>query len=296
MRFIEQAKLGRGNFGTYMLTVATVFFSMVIGQIASEVMCVSVLGHSLLQIPLNADYNSVLVFLMMPFVISLFTLVLCVRFIHKQPVLSLFTSREQFDWKRFFISFAVWGAVMGAFLGLNIWLGYDIQWNFNSSTFLMLLLISLLIIPLQTSMEEVLFRGYLLQGFGKVTKHALIPIILTGVMFGLLHGANPEVRILGYGILVYYIMTGIFLGVMTHMDDGMELGLGYHAINNVFAAVVLTNNWQAFHTDALFIDNTPPAFGWDSILTLAVLQPLLLFVYTKLFKWDWKNKFLKTGE
>lgn len=39
---------------------------------------------------------------------------------------------------------------------------------------------------------------------------------------------------------------------MALMDDGLELSMGYHAINNIFAALILTNEWQAFQTDALF--------------------------------------------
>ena len=43
---------------------------------------------------------------------------------------------------------------------------------------------------------------------------------------------NPEVEKLGYLILVYYIGSGLFLGIITLMDEGIELALGFHFANN----------------------------------------------------------------
>ena len=97
--------------------------------------------------------------------------------------------------------------------------------------------------------------------------------------------------VLGYGLLIYYISAGVFLGIITHMDDGMELGMGYHAVNNIFAAIILTNDWQAFTTDALFIDRSAPTFDWESILTLIILQPMLILLFSKIYKWkNWRKK------
>jgi hypothetical protein len=80
---------------------------------------------------------------------------------------------------------------------------------------------------------------------------------------------------------------------MALMDDGLELSMGYHAINNIFASLILTNEWQAFQTDALFMDHAKPTFGWDALLTIILIQPLLLFVFAKIYKWkNWKGKFL----
>jgi hypothetical protein len=105
-----------------------------------------------------------------------------------------------------------------------------------------------------------------------------------------MHAFNPEVATLGYGILSYYFLTGVFLAIMTIMDDGMELSMGYHAANNVFTAIMITNNWQAFQTDAVFLDTSIPTFGFDSILTLALIQPALLLLFSRLYKWtNWRR-------
>lgn len=291
MRFIDQGKETRGNAGTYILTIAIVFFSMIIGQLFAESICVRQLHHSLISIPENADFNMVLTLLLMPFIVAFIALLLCIRYLHQQPILKVFTAREKFDFKRFFVGFGLWGLVMTVFLLLSIALGAPIEWNFNPSTFIMLTLISIFILPIQTSVEEVMFRGYFLQGIAKTGLKPWLPILLTSLFFGLLHGANPEVSLLGYGVLVYYIMTGVFLGLIAHLDNGLELGLGYHAINNIFAALIVTNDWQAFHTDALLIDKSAPVFGWDSMITIFLLQPLMLLLFSKVYKWgNWKQK------
>jgi len=285
MNFLKTGEKDKNSGGTYMLTVVIVFFSLVLGQIFSEIIANSILGFSLADIPENADLNLVLTLLLIPFAFVFFAVILCVKYLFKRPILTVFTARSKFDWKRFFTAFGIWGAVLAIALAIGIATGQPIDWNFNPSTFFLLLLISIFLIPIQTTAEELMFRGFLLQTFGKLFKKGWISLLLTGTLFGLLHWANPEVALIGNVLLLYYIGTGVFLGLMTILDDGMELSMGYHAINNIFASVILTNDWQAFHTDALLIDRSGPIFGWESWLTIIVLQPLLLFLFAKMYKW-----------
>lgn len=294
MNFLEQAKKGQGNAGTYVLTLAIVILAYIIGQFFVEILANKFLGYSLINIPDTADLNLLLSLLLLPFGFLLIALAMCVKHLHKRSVLSLFTSRESFDWRRFFVAFGIWGAFLLLSMILGIMTGYQVEWNFNPATFFSLVLVSVLLLPIQTSAEEVLFRGYLFQGFGALFKKGWIAIVLTGVLFGLVHWANPEIAKIGDILLVFYIGTGLFLGILVHMDDGLELSMGYHTVNNIFASLIITNEWQAFHTDALFIDKSPPTFGWEVILTLIVLQPLLLFIFSRIYKWkNWKEKLLK---
>lgn len=298
MSFLRNADKGTNLFSTYFLTLAVVVLVYILlGQIP---MLVDLAIHSRLYKLSSGSVeelvelfgrNKFLVYLILPFVFSLVTLLLAVRLFHRRPVMSVITVRERFDWKRFFFSFSIFGLVMTLSLLSMINASDQVQWNFNPNTFFPLLLISLFLIPLQTTCEEVLFRGYLFQGLGHFFKRGWISVLVTGVIFGLMHGANPEVDKLGMIVMVYYIGTGIFLGVVTLMDDGLELSMGYHAINNIFAALIITNDWQAFQTDALFIDHNPPSFGWDSLATIFVVQPLFLLLFSKVFKWKaWKEK------
>jgi membrane protease YdiL (CAAX protease family) len=299
MSFLQNANKGTNLVSTYFLTLSLVVIAYVlIGQIPLLVELSFYSGglqefqnENAPSIVAYLGQNKFLLYLILPFVFALIALLLAVKFLHKRPILSVITIRTKFDWKRFFTMFFIWGTVMALFLMLSVFSNASITWNFNAATFFPLLLISFFLIPLQTACEEVLFRGYLFQGFGQLYKKGWISVVLTGLLFGLLHSANPEVETLGYGVMVYYIGTGIFLGLFALMDDGLELSMGYHAVNNIFAALILTNEWQAFQTDALFMDHSKPTFGWDSLVTILIIQPLFLLLFSKVYGWkNWKKK------
>jgi hypothetical protein len=126
-----------------------------------------------------------------------------------------------------------------------------------------------------------------MQGFGVLFKNALMPLILTSVIFGLLHGFNPEVQKLGQGIMVYYIGTGLMFGICTLMDEGTELALGMHAANNIVAALIVTSDWMVFQTDALLIDISEPSLSTETFIPVFVVYPIVLLIFSK--KYGWKN-------
>ncbi len=93
--------------------------------------------------------------------------------------------------------------------------------------------------------------------------------------------------------MFFYIGTGFFLGILTLMDDGLELALGFHAANNLTAALLVTAEWTAFQTDSLYRDISEPELGWDVLIPLLVLYPILLFVFAKKYGWkNWSEKLL----
>jgi hypothetical protein len=173
-------------------------------------------------------------------------------------------------------------------LGIGIYAEPEnLIWNFKPIPFFTLVVISLLFLPLQTSFEELLFRGYFMQGLGVLAKNRWFPLLVTSVVFGLLHGANPEVDKLGNQIMIFYIGTGLLFGITTLMDEGTEIALGMHAANNIIAALFVTTDWMAFQTAALYIDTSEPSLGWDTYLPVFVLYPLMLIIFSR--KYGWKN-------
>ena len=222
------------------------------------------------------------------------TLFIIVKYLHKLPLIKFTTTRPKIDWNRFWFVFIIWGIVS---LVLTL-VGYylmpeDFVVQFNLVPFLILSLIVLIMIPLQTSFEEYLFRGYLMQGFGVLFKNKWAPLVITSVAFGLLHLFNPEIEKMGYFVMVYYIGTGFFLGIITLMDEGLELALGFHAANNMFIALLVTSDWSALQTHAILKDVTDPSEGvLTQVLTqVFVFYPILLFILAKKYKWtNWKDK------
>lgn len=237
------------------------------------------------------DANVNMVYMMLPFVGGLLFLFLAVKKIHKQSLTNLSTSREKIDWNRVFFSFFLWGAfvivsvVIGLFAEPESFV-FNLKWK----PFLVLCVLGIIFVPLQTSFEEYVFRGYLMQGLGVLAQNRWFPLLVTSVLFGLMHYANPEVDKLGKVVLLYYIVTGGLLGIMTLMDEGMELSIGFHAANNLFTALLVTADWTAFQTHSIFKDISEP----DLITTIApafIIYPILLYVLSKKYAWvNWKDK------
>jgi hypothetical protein len=229
-----------------------------------------------------------------PFLFALLTLLFCYKLIHKGKIKQLFTFREKFDFKRFFVSAIVWLLMLGLLLLINCIINpSEIKWNFNATIFFPLLVICLVLIPLQTMFEEILFRSYLLQGFQFAFKSNIMAILISSLLFGLLHFNNPEIQIFGYGILAFYVLSGVFLALITVADNGIELSFGFHFANNLFGALILTNNWQVFQTGAIFKDFSEPTVSWEIVVTLFILYPVLFIIYKKIFKFEIGSIFAK---
>jgi membrane protease YdiL (CAAX protease family) len=229
--------------------------------------------------------------MLLTFVGGLIALLVVVKYLHKQRFTKLITARKKIDWSRVFFAFGIWAIFSIASTFLAYYLApEDLLWNFNLMPFLGLLLISLILLPLQTSFEEFLFRGYLMQGIGVAARNKWVPLIITSLIFGLMHAFNPEIEKLGYSVLSVYIGLGFFLGIITLMDDGMELALGFHASNNMIIALLVTSDWTALQTNSVFLDvSEPSAIG--QIIPIFIILPILTFVFAKKYKWtNWKEK------
>lgn len=309
------------------------------------------------------DSNVFLFLMLLSFVTGFVGLFYAVKYLHKQTMTSIATSRPKLDWKRIWFAFIFWGVLSSGLVLLDYFYlsPENYEFNFEIKRFAILAVIAVALIPIQTSLEEYIFRGYLMQGFGTATKHehfpfafivslVLIPLIvilniyydldslsntilisgafifvflsfhilkkirffdskandslrylcqrnwtpilITSVIFGGLHLANPEVGKLGYLIMIYYIGTGLFWGIMTVMDEGMELALGFHAANNLFTALLVTTDWTAFQTHSILKDIAEPELGIiDLIVPVFIMYPVLLFIFSKKYKWsNWKDK------
>ncbi len=231
---------------------------------------------------------------LLPFAFLLGLLFLLVKFLHQRSILSLTTSRMKIDWKRVFFSFLLIVVITVVSFALSYYSDpSQVVWQFDPVKFAILLVISLLLFPLQIGLEEYLFRGYMMQHIGVFVKNRWFPLILTSVLFGVFHGANPEVAEMGWIIMVFYIGTGLLLGIMTLMDEGLELALGFHLGNNLMAAILVTSSWSALQTDALFTYTAEEASSeiLEIIVPVLVVYPIILLIMAKTYKWkNWNAK------
>ncbi len=296
MNYIQQAYKGENKIWMFAITtilVAGIFIvNLLVFLFYSD--SIDVVEEQKKLMDLIPSKNFWLAVNLIPFAILLGLLFLLVKYMHQRSIKSLTTARKKIDWSRSaFAFFLIVGITIVTFAISYMVDPSEIVLQFDPVKFTILFIISIIFFPLQIGLEEYLFRGYLMQHIGVFAKNKWFPLILTSVLFGVFHGANPEVAEIGYIVMVFYIGTGLFLGIMTLMDEGLELALGFHFGNNLLAAILVTANWSALQTDAIFryTGEEPPSAVFEIILPVLVVYPILLFIFAKKYNWNnWKNK------
>ncbi|KIA84008.1 CPBP family intramembrane glutamic endopeptidase [Flavobacterium sp. AED] len=297
--FIEQGVKSENKFWKYIVGSLVIIFASFLGQIP---LLLALLYETFVygkkypssneDVMTFFEPNMTLFLILVSFVFAMVGIYFVIKYIHNQTMLSITTSRSKMDWKRVLFSFSIWSI----FTIVSTVLFYfsdpsDFVINFKPIPFAILVVIGTLLIPIQTSTEEYIFRGYLMQGFANLAKNKWFPLVMTSVIFGAMHISNPEVSKMGNIILVYYVGTGFLLGIITLMDEGMELALGFHAANNLVSALLVTSDWSAFQTHSIFKDVSEPSAGFDVIFPVVIIYPILLFIFSKKYKWtNWKDK------
>ena len=294
MNYIQQAYKGQREVWMFILTtilVAGIFLLNFVFYLFSDPSDLDAAYELMKKIPssLNLAIN------LIPFAFLLGLLFILVKFVHQRSILSLTTARNKVDYGRVFFSFMMISVfTIGTFI-----IGYSIDsseliYQFNLKKFAILFLISIVLFPFQIGLEEYLFRGYFMQHFGVMVKNKWFPLILTSVLFGIAHSANPEVANIGFWkMMIFYIGTGLLLGIMTLMDDGLELALGFHLGNNLLASLLVTADWTALQTDAIFKSTAEPSMSIVSeiLVPVLVVYPIMLLILSKRYGWNnWQER------
>lgn len=271
--FLEKVYNGKNQWYLYIFSLLVIFTATQIGSLP-------LLGYMVWQDPeilktgnisAATSTNAGLALTLLSFVVGFFAIFFCVQFVHRKKSTDIVTARKRVDWGRVFFGAAIWGILSLTTLAVPFLFGdtSDIVFQFDPLNFFILVVISLLLFPFQTSFEELLFRGYLMQWTALLFRYRWAAVVVTGVLFGLLHGANPEVEEFGVWIaLPQYILMGLILGFVAVKDDGMELSLGLHVSNNILAAIMFTSDSSTLQTHALFKDLHPTASWLDTGMML----------------------------
>ncbi|COD10027.1 MULTISPECIES: CPBP family intramembrane glutamic endopeptidase [Bacillus] len=173
---------------------------------------------------------------------------IAVRFIMKRRFLSIITPNQSLNWKRIFFGFGTYVVLMFV-AGLIDFLIHPDRFTlqeFHASRFLLLLAAAVLLVPIQTSAEEFLFRGFLLQFAGKLTANAVVLTVIIGGLFGALHFGNPEMENGALWAGIGYVTIGMIWTFITVKTGSLEMSLGGHAANNMFLFIFLTEDHSVY--------------------------------------------------
>lgn len=230
-----------------------------------------------------------LIVMLIPFLVGLAAFVLLIRPLNGRTLMNVINGTGSFRWRNYFVSAVVWTILSAIYL-----FGYlkaePSNFSLNNSTLslIILVIISVTLIPFQAAWEEIIFRGYLMQGFAVLLRNRWLPLIITSVLFALMHWPNPEVKEFGFlTMMPYYAIFGLIFGIMTIFDDGIEAAMGAHAANNVFLCILVTNEFSALQTPALYeMHEMDPSVEFLSMLITGVLVIVILKIVL-----GWRNYF-----
>jgi uncharacterized protein len=234
------------------------------------------------------DLNLGLALMMLPFIVCLLILLLLFKPFHQRNYKTLFSGAVKIRWKRFFSAAFIWASLLAVYLFVDYSLDPDnFTLNFELNSFLILVVISLIFIPFQASYEEILYRGYLAQGIATLTKNRMLVILIPAVIFGLSHAINPEVEEFGFWLAMpQYILFGIFFGLITVLDDGIEIAMGAHTANNFFLSLMVTHEASALQTPALFVQGNIDAA--KDLLVMLVVGVIFVAIMAKIYRFNFK--------
>jgi len=148
---------------------------------------------------------------------------------------------------------------------------------------------------MQTSWEELIFRGIPLRmtchNDIKFDKNSVIGCVISAVLFMMVHISNPEVQSLSGMNMVFmtlsYLVPGILLYVYDVMCGNLLPGMIIHFINNFFAFVLLSAEVSVVDSTSIWIDHSNQS-GFVTMITLILANvPVLIYlIVTKMKKKD----------
>lgn len=195
------------------------------------------------------------------------------RYLLGQPWATLVNERGRIEWRRIRTGFAAWMLLAAASTAVDAILspeGY--RFSFEAGRFALFALVVIVFLPLQTSAEELFFRGWVLRWAGRLP--AASRIIISGVVFSLPHAGNPEAATDTWLALTAYFLLGAGWAWASVRDGGIELALGAHLANNAFSLLIVGYDNAALPTSAVFTTNRLDLLS--TAIAMAVAAPLFV--------------------
>ena len=287
--FLDLAKSGRNSktrwiFGTIIILIGF----LIIGSLPSVFICSDeIAGFDCSDLNLTNIYDAppiILEYILVhwSFIIGIISIFITSRFVHKRGLTQIITHRITIDYDRVFYGMKIGLIIFTIDLILAFFLGAKPILNeFSAPEYITFFLFAIILTPIQASAEEIFFRGYILQGTSLITDSNIKLAIINGILFTLWHIGNPEF----INAISFYFFFGIITTFITIKDNGIELAMGLHAINNLFVFLIISPAIDPLAGLSLFkAENMTFSFG-------ILLFPVVYAVFSK--KYEWKDAWVE---
>ena len=298
-KFLNNVNTGKNSFWRYAVTSLMSFgvseFVVIFYFVIFTIIYQLLMGNY------GSDMVIYFIIIFFSFAASTIFLLVFLEFLHKRSVMSLVNTEDKYDvfgrskrwierirWKRFFKGFLIW-AIFLIIIQTVTFIIYpeDFTFNWDLVNFIYLFILFLIAIPIQVTLEELFFRGYLNQGLSLKIKNPITIITISSIIFGLGHlYQGSEIISITYAFYSAFIV-GLIWSIITLLDNGIEWATGAHLANNFFAFVIIGGEESMNNFGTLFsVKGSDPVF--DIIFsTVTIVAFLIILIIIK------KNQILK---
>lgn len=202
------------------------------------------------------------------------------RFVHREPLAALVGDSRRVSWPGFLKGLIA--VLITSLLSeiLLYWLQPEIaRGAISLSTWLLFLIPIVALALLQTSSEEMLFRGYLLRGLARRFESPYVWALLPALLFTSLHWSPDSSPAINACVLASIAAFALLLTLVVYVTGNLGAAFGAHLGNNL-TGFLLISHQQSYNSFALF--NAKPLEGPDWTTTDAVIIAAIGIVCTLL--------------
>ncbi len=189
--YVEAAGWGKYRWWRYLLGLMIILFTwLVVGSAGSAIVAFALGGQEGFVAFRRADLAALgsvgsFLVIVVGFPFFLAGILLTVSLIHRPPIRTLITAREKINWRRVGHGFVAWFVPFCMIGGLGQYLFYPDTFSFNSNlrAFALFVPLALVVSAIQTTTEELFFRGYIVQGANLVWSNRIFLAIVPAVIF-----------------------------------------------------------------------------------------------------------------
>lgn len=290
--YVEAARRGGHRWWRYLLGLVVILGAWLAGGYGTSVLVAFALGgqegiaaYGRQDYAALGPFGSFLV-LMASFPPFLAGVLIAVVGIHRRHPRTLVTAREKVNWRRVGQGFVAWFVPLLLIPVLGQYLLYPDSFSLNPdlATFALFVPLALVFTAIQTTTEELVFRGYVVQGASLVWANRVFLALVAAVVFTLPHLANPEVDAGGWLTVFvnYFLVPGLVWTVVSLVDGTTELAIGVHFANNISGILLINSAGSAVTAPALFTISEYHATS--AALSVLVAIPLFLAIAYGVFK------------
>jgi uncharacterized protein len=305
--FLEQAQDGKNDVGRWLALLVIISVAItIIGTIPVQILVYLQTAASPdlipnLENPLDLSVFDIsapiqLLFLIMPYLMGILALALLIKPIHERRAITLISGSIPFRWSHFFWGGKIWLLLVFIYtLIISSIDKHSINIDIDSISLLKTCLVMILLVPIKTGLEEILFRGYLMQGIHQFIRYKWLNLVITALIFAgsqvyLSENKDNEAIL----VFIQYLLFGILLSLCAILDDGLEMAWGVNSINTIFIGILSLSerNSDSIRLSQLHFSNKSYGIG-----ALLIISALFMYSANKKFKWiGWSTLFARSEQ